>query len=254
MSTLAARQYNFVDDKNSSVPITASRMDSEFNNQITKLNQKVLIAATAPSTPIAGMLWYDSTNKLLKEYRNSEWCGHGITHVGTAAPSTAQEGDLWYDTANNLLKSYDGSNWITSADMSFPASTAQGDLLYLSAASTNARLAKDTNSKRVLTNTGTNNNPAWAQVDKDGASGLFGAWETLSNNTVYQAATDLIVCAYNESGGQILGYTDASNPPTTVRVIDTSTASNAAITFPVRKGDYWKTGGAGYVYALAVGS
>ena len=42
--------------------------------------------------------------------------------------------------------------------------TAQGDLLIATAANTPSRLAKDTNSTRVLTNTGTNNNPAWAQV------------------------------------------------------------------------------------------
>jgi hypothetical protein len=42
--------------------------------------------------------------------------------------------------------------------------TGQGDLIYGSAANTPARLAKDANSTRSLTNTGTNNNPAWAQV------------------------------------------------------------------------------------------
>jgi len=42
--------------------------------------------------------------------------------------------------------------------------TGQGDLIYGSAANTPSRLAKDANSTRSLTNTGTNNNPAWAQV------------------------------------------------------------------------------------------
>ena len=42
--------------------------------------------------------------------------------------------------------------------------TAQGDVIYASGANTPARLAKDTNSTRSLTNTGTSNNPAWAQV------------------------------------------------------------------------------------------
>jgi len=43
--------------------------------------------------------------------------------------------------------------------------TAQGDLLYASAANTLARLAKSTTATRYLANTGTNNNPAWAQID-----------------------------------------------------------------------------------------
>jgi len=50
-------------------------------------------------------------------------------------------------------------------DMLYPASTAQGDLLYLSAASTLARLAKDTNSTRYLSNQGASNNPSWNQVN-----------------------------------------------------------------------------------------
>lgn len=114
MSTEASRQYTFVDDKNSGVPITASRMDAEFNNVITKLNQKVLIKSSAPSGPIAGMLWYDSTNKLLKQYRNSEWVVLAI-HVSATVMSTPQEGDAWYDTGNNILKVYNGSTWDTLA-------------------------------------------------------------------------------------------------------------------------------------------
>ncbi len=40
----------------------------------------------------------------------------------------------------------------------------QGDTLYASAANTLSKLAKDTNATRYLSNTGTSNNPAWAQV------------------------------------------------------------------------------------------
>ena len=43
-------------------------------------------------------------------------------------------------------------------------SQAQGDILYASSTTVLSRLEKDANSTRVLTNTGTNNNPAWAQV------------------------------------------------------------------------------------------
>jgi hypothetical protein len=123
MSTLASRLYSWTNDKNSGVPITASRQDAEDDNFITKLNQKVLIKSSAPDSPIAGMLWYDSTNKFLKQFRNSEWVVLGV-HVGASAPSTIQEGDVWWDTANNLLKAYNGSAWesvITSAGGTFTA-------------------------------------------------------------------------------------------------------------------------------------
>lgn len=115
-STTASRQYNFVDDKNNSIPITASRMDAEFDNVITKLNQKVIISTSAPSSPIAGMLWYDSTNKLLKQYRNSEWVTMGSVHISSSAPSTPQAGDIWVDTGSSYaVKVRDGSGWITLA-------------------------------------------------------------------------------------------------------------------------------------------
>lgn len=49
---------------------------------------------------------------------------------------------------------------------------AQGDLLYGSASNTLSALAKDTNATRYLSNTGTTNNPAWAQVNL--ANGVTG--------------------------------------------------------------------------------
>lgn len=120
-STIAARQYNFGDDKTNGIPITASRMDGEFNYDITKLNQKVIIAASAPSSPIAGMLWYDSVNLLLKQYRNSEWVINGVVHVGTSSPATNQTGDVWYDSTNKLLKAYNGSTYATIGPVDFSA-------------------------------------------------------------------------------------------------------------------------------------
>lgn len=51
---------------------------------------------------------------------------------------------------------------------------AQGDLLYGSAANTWSRLAKNTSATRYLSNTGTSNNPAWAQIDlTNGVTGVL---------------------------------------------------------------------------------
>ena len=49
---------------------------------------------------------------------------------------------------------------------------AQGDILYSSATNTLARLAKNTSASTYLSNTGTSNNPAWAQVNL--ANGVTG--------------------------------------------------------------------------------
>ncbi len=54
------------------------------------------------------------------------------------------------------------------------ASYTQGDLLYASGTTTIATLAKDTNATRYLSNTGTTNNPAWAQIDlTNGVTGVL---------------------------------------------------------------------------------
>lgn len=53
-------------------------------------------------------------------------------------------------------------------------SYTQGDILYTSAANTLAKLAKDTNATRYLSNTGSSNNPAWAQIDlTNGVTGVL---------------------------------------------------------------------------------
>lgn len=59
--------------------------------------------------------------------------------------------------------------------------TTQGDLLYASAANTLARLAKNTTATRYLSNTGTSNNPAWAQIDL--TNGVTGTLPTTNGGT-----------------------------------------------------------------------
>lgn len=60
-------------------------------------------------------------------------------------------------------------------------SYAQGDLLYGSAANVLSKLAKDTNATRYLSNTGSSNNPAWAQVNL--ANGVTGNLPVTNLNT-----------------------------------------------------------------------
>ena len=59
--------------------------------------------------------------------------------------------------------------------------TSAGDIIYASGANTPARLAKDTNSTRSLTNTGSSNIPAWAQVAL--ATGVSGTLPVGSGGT-----------------------------------------------------------------------
>lgn len=53
---------------------------------------------------------------------------------------------------------------VTSGGTGLQTAT-QGDIIYASASNTYAALPKDTNATRYLANTGTSNNPAWAQIN-----------------------------------------------------------------------------------------
>ena len=76
--------------------------------------------------------------------------------------------------------------------------TTQGDVIYASGANTPARLAKDTNSTRSLTNTGSSNNPAWAQVAL--ATGISGTLPVANGGTNATSLADKAVLITQDSG------------------------------------------------------
>lgn len=122
---------------------------------------------------------------------------------------------------------------------------AQGDIVYISAAGTWNHLAKDANATRYLSNTGTSNNPAWAQVDL--TNGVTGTLPTanIADNAVTNgklrdsSAVSVIGRSANSSGdpadiaasavGQTLSYAG-----TTIAfrggwvLLSTATASSSA--------------------------
>jgi len=92
--------------------------------------------------------------------------------------------------------------------------TAQGDVIYASGANTPARLAKNTSAQRVLDNSGTNNNPAWAQVSlTTGVTGTLPVANGGTNATsladkavliTQDTGTDTVAAAAMTSSGQVL--------------------------------------------------
>jgi hypothetical protein len=95
----------------------------------------------------------------------STWAGStNITTLGTIATGT------WNATAIGVTK---GGTGLTT--------TTQGDILYADASNSIAKLAKNTSATRYLSNTGTTNNPAWAQIDL--TNGVTGALPAANGGT-----------------------------------------------------------------------
>lgn len=101
-----------------------------------------------------------------------------LTLKQSSGPTPTTEGDIQWDTDDNLLVIGDGSGQKIFAAM--PASTAAGDILYLTAANTLARLAKGTASQALLMNSGATA-PEWGDVDT--TIGAEAVQATTSGNT-----------------------------------------------------------------------
>ena len=92
---------------------------------------------------------------------------------------------MLFRSTGTILRA-DGTNWAATT-ATFPNTAAQGDLFYASAANVWASLAKDTNATRYLSNTGTSNAPAWAQISL--TNGVTGALPILNGGTGQTTAT-----------------------------------------------------------------
>jgi len=130
---------------------------------------------THPATTTINQILYSSSANVLAGLATANsgvliTDGSGVPSIGTTLPSGVQTNitslgtvttGTWSATAIAVTK---GGTGLTSC--------AQGDIFYGSASNTIAALAKSTTATNYLSNTGTTNNPAWAQVNL--ANGVTG--------------------------------------------------------------------------------
>jgi hypothetical protein len=67
---------------------------------------------TAPGAPLAGQLWWDSGNDLMKVYTGTTFKTISSATASSTAPTNNVTGDLWYDTTNQQLKVWTGSAFL----------------------------------------------------------------------------------------------------------------------------------------------
>lgn len=145
--------------------------------------------------------------------------------LGGTGQTGFDEGDLLYAPSDNVvdglpitpitgrfLRSSSGlPEWST---LVLPNAATQGDLLYASAADTLTVLAKDANATRYLSNTGSSNNPAWAQVNL--ANGVTG---DLPYANLTQATAGEILLGRGDSGAG--DWQEITLDPTTLEIVGT---------------------------------
>jgi hypothetical protein len=68
--------------------------------------------STAPSAPLTGQLWYNTTTGILQVYNGSAFKTLASANAQSTAPVSNSIGDLWYDTTNAQLNVWSGSTWL----------------------------------------------------------------------------------------------------------------------------------------------
>lgn len=233
--------------------------------------------ALSPVTDVVSQNNFQAVASELKRLRE--------TNASKIAPTKPLAGQLWYDSQNNLLKYYNTSFTAKTVVSSPVAVTdggtglttlSQGDVLYASAANTLSALAKNTTATRYFANTGTSNNPAWAQVDlSNGVTGGLAVGNGGTGQTTFTKG-DILVAANSSTlnkqavgsdglvlqadssqtngvkynGVGFIGYaTDSGDRSTTATTDGTATAiANLSITFTVQSGAIYRisVGQSGY--------
>lgn len=96
-----------------------------INENLVKLLEN-FANSTSPSTPIIGQIWYDTTNKSLKVYRDTGFVPLARITSNVAEPTNPLIGDLWWDLTDEQLKMFNSTEWIVIAPGYTAAQTKTG--------------------------------------------------------------------------------------------------------------------------------
>jgi hypothetical protein len=85
-----------------------------FNENLIKIVEH-FASSTAPTHPISGQIWFDSSQSKLKVYNGLDFVPVSSATISTSQPSTLSVGDLWYNTSGKQLYFFDGTSAILLA-------------------------------------------------------------------------------------------------------------------------------------------
>jgi len=82
-----------------------------LNENLVKLLENAASTA-APTAPLKGELWFDTTTNQIKVYDGTSFKPTGGAKSSASEPTSPSAGDLWHDTANDQVSVYTGSAWL----------------------------------------------------------------------------------------------------------------------------------------------
>ena len=82
-----------------------------LNENLVKLLENAA-STSAPTAPLKGELWFDTTTNQLKVYDGTSFKPTGGSKSQATAPTSPSAGDLWHDTANDQVYVYTGSAFL----------------------------------------------------------------------------------------------------------------------------------------------
>jgi hypothetical protein len=83
-------------------------------------------SATAPSNPLIGQIWWDSTNRHLNVWQGTNWKVISSSMTGTTAPVNPVVGDFWWNTSISSFSVYNGSQWVNIGPATPPGTAITG--------------------------------------------------------------------------------------------------------------------------------
>lgn len=121
--------------------------------------------------------------------------------LGSELAINITDGKLFYKDNSNNVQVIAWKTTPTSAGGTGLTSYSQGDILYYNTGTTLTALAKNTTATRYLSNTGTSNNPAWAQIDL--SNGVTGTLPVGNGGTGQTTYTDGQLLIGNSTGNTL---------------------------------------------------
>lgn len=184
---------------------------------------RLSVSDSAPSSPDAGDLWFNSNQGRLFSYYDSTWVeisgavgatgptGPDRLQVSDSAPSSVVSGDLWFDSSSARLFSYYDSTWVEISGAIGPTGpTGPTGLSGPTGPTGSTGQAGPTGPTGPTGLTG-----ATGPTGPTGASGVAGSFDDLSDVSITSATNGQII-KYNGSGwvnttfdhGDMVGLSD----------------------------------------------